>query len=543
MTGTRSLSPSAPIARNPRPTVARREGAGIGEIARGSTLNLVGAVAVVTTTLGMTVLVTRGFSPAVAGAFFTATSLFLILESISGLGADSGLVYFIARLRSTGGSRQIGGMLRSAVVPVAIASSLAAAVLIVFAHPLASAMLAGRARGGTSLGAVADALRVLALALPFAALTDILLGATRGYRDMRPTVVIDRTARSCLQLFAALIAAATGVVALLAPLWALAYVPAAASAWLVLRRIRRRSAAVDEGSEHAGMEQPAPGERFWRFTAPRALAMGAQVIIQRLDIVLVGIMRGPVDAAIYTAATRFLVVCQFGNQAIGMASQPHFSRLFALRDRLGANAIYKATTAWVVLVIWPLCLLAIIYGPTILSVFGNSYSTGSQVMVILGGSMLLASACGNIDVLLISTGRSTLSLANGLIALTVNVGIDLALIPHYGITGAAIGWAAALLAANVIPLLQIRRMVHLHPFGKATFLACGLSATSFGLVPALVRVLLGDGAAALLVSVVAGAAVLAAGLWYWRDAFQLSLLPRVRLSRGGFSPTVVSQKS
>ncbi len=542
MTGTRSLSASAPIARAPRTTEARRDGAGIGEIARGSTLNLVGTVAVVAATLGLTVLVTREFSPAVAGAFFTATSLFLILESISGLGADTGLVYFIARLRSTGGSRQIGRMLRSAVVPVAIAASLAAVVLIVFAHPVASAMLAGGARGGTSVGAVADALRLLALALPFAALTDILLGATRGYRDMRPTVVIDRTGRSCLQLLAALIAAASGAVVLLAPLWALAYVPAAAAAWLVLRRIRRRSAS-DGGAGHASIEQGAPTPRFWRFTAPRALAMGAQVIIQRLDIVLVGIMRGPVDAAIYTAATRFLVVCQFGNQAVGMASQPHFTRLFALRDRIGANAVYKATTAWVVLIIWPLCLLAIIYGPTILRVFGNSYSTGSLVMVILGGSMLLASACGNIDVLLISTGRSALSLANGLIALTVNVGIDLALIPHYGITGAAIGWAAALLAANVIPLLQISRLIHLHPFGKATFLACALSATSFGLVPVLIRVLLGGGAAALGVSVVGGAAVLAAGLWCWRDAFQLSLLPRVRLPRGAFSPDLLSQKS
>ncbi len=543
MTGTGSLSAGATVPRDPLPTAAPPEGAAIGEIARGSTLNLVGTVVLVASTLGLTVLVTREFSRAVAGAFFTATSLFLILESISGLGADTGLVYFIARLRSTGEGHQIRQMLRSALVPVAIAASLAAAVLIVFAHPLASAILAGRARGGTSLGAVADALRVLALALPFAALTDILLGATRGYRDMRPTVVIDRTARSCLQLLAALIAALTGAVALLAPLWALAYVPAAVAAWLVLRRIRRRSASIDEGFERPGAEQPAPRGRFWRFTAPRALAMGAQVIIQRLDIVLVGIMRGPVDAAIYTAATRFLVVCQFGNQAIGMASQPHFSRLFALRDRLGASAVYKATTAWVVLVIWPLCLLAIIYGPTILSVFGNSYRTGSGVMVILGGSMLLASACGNIDVLLISTGRSALSFANGLVALTVNVGIDLALIPRYGITGAAIGWAAALLAANVIPLLQISRMIRLHPFGKATFLACALTATSFGLVPALTRVFLGRGSAAVLVAVVGGCAVLAAGLWCWRDAFQLSLLPKLRLSRGAFSPALLSQKS
>ena len=86
---------------------------------------------------------------------------------------------------------------------------------------------------------VADALRALALALPFAALSDTLLGATRGYRVMRPTVVVDRIGRSSAQLIGVLIAISAGSIALLAPLWALPYVPAAVIGWYWLRRIRR----------------------------------------------------------------------------------------------------------------------------------------------------------------------------------------------------------------------------------------------------------------------------------------------------------------
>ena len=86
---------------------------------------------------------------------------------------------------------------------------------------------------------VADALRVLAVALPFAALSDTLLGATRGYRDMRPTVVVDKIGRASVQLIGVLIAVSVGSFALLAPLWAVAYVPAAGVAWYWLRRIRR----------------------------------------------------------------------------------------------------------------------------------------------------------------------------------------------------------------------------------------------------------------------------------------------------------------
>src|SRR5207245_6791112 len=89
---------------------------------------------------------------------------------------------------------------------------------------------------------VTVALRSLAVALPFAALLDTLLGASRGFRAMGPTVAVDRIGRSVVQLVGIVVAAEAGTAALLAPLWALPYVPAACLAWLWLRRIQRQSA-------------------------------------------------------------------------------------------------------------------------------------------------------------------------------------------------------------------------------------------------------------------------------------------------------------
>lgn len=514
------------------------DAAGIAEIARGSTLNLGGAAISAAATLGVTVLVARAFSRPVAGAFFTATSLFLIVEMVASLGAYTGLVYFIPRLRATGDDGSIRGLLRRAIVPVTVASIAAAVLLLVFAEPLARAMLAGRQSSGASPANATTALRALAAALPFAALLDTLLGATRGYNDMRPTVALDRVSRSVLQLLAVIVAGVLGATALLAPLWALAYIPAATAAWIWLRHIRRRSPASPDPQRRT-RDSDANPDRFWLYTVPRALALGAQQIIQRLDIVLVAILRGPVDAAIYTAATRFLVVGQLGNQAISMAAQPQLSRLFGLGDRLGAGAVYQTTTAWLVLLTWPLYLLAISFGPAVLTVFGHAYSAGSDVMILLGAAMLLASACGQVDVVLTSTGRSALSLANGLIALTVNVGVDLALIPRYGITGAAIGWAAAIAASNLIPLAQVAKIVRIHPFGAGTLIACALTGLSFGGLPVLVRFLLGGGTGAQLVAIAAGCVALAAGMWRWRERLQLSLIPRPRIGRGGFAPSAL----
>src|SRR6202044_2335295 len=91
------------------------------------------------------------------------------------------------------------------------------------------------------------------------------------------------------------------------------------------------------------------------------------------------------------------------------------------------------------------------------------------------------------------TGRSSWSLANGLMAVVVNVTLDVLLIPRYGITGAAIGWAVAIIITNLTPLAQL-----------AAF---------------------GPGAVASLSAVGAGCLVQAGGLWRFRDSLRLKALP------------------
>ena len=504
-------------------------GGGLRGIARGGALNLAGAVVSAGATIGMTLVITRHFSKPVAGAFFAATSVFVIVSVVAGLGAANGIVYFVARLRSLGDQGRIPVMLRAAIRPAACVAVLSALAVALAAKPLAWGLLGGHPRSGVSVQGVANALRAMAIALPFAALLDAFLSVARGYRDMRPTVLIDRLGRSSGQLLGVTIAAAVGSAALLAPLWAAAYVPATTAALLWLRHSRRRQSRVNAADTTTGRPPTrralarAPRE-FWRFTAPRSLATMAQVVIQRLDIVLVGIMRGPAAAAIYTAATRFLVVGQLGNAALSLAAQPRFTELFAVGARTEANRIYQATTGWLVSVTWPIYLLAMVYGPQILSVFGRSYQAGAPVMIILAATMLVATACGQVDMVLTTTGRSSWSLANGLTAVIVNVSVDVALIPRYGIIGAAIGWAAAIGVTNLVPLAQVAVVAKLQPFGRGTLTACAIAGLCFGVVPLGFRTLVNGHGPGAIAAIGVGCLLYGAGLWLMRDTLQLPMI-------------------
>ncbi len=494
----------------------------LAEVARGSVLNLTGAAVAGFGTLAVTLVITRRFTQTAAGTFFTAMSLFLIVEAVVSLGAPTGTVYFIARLRSLGQQHRIPAVMRAATRPVAVVSVAAAVALVLLAAPAASLLVHGQlGQSGTRPAQLAAEVRVLAAALPFAAMLDTVLAASRGYRAMGPTAAVDRIGRPVMQLAGIGLAASAGSAALLAPFWALPYVPAACAAWLWYRRIQRRAGQAGKPTAPARPQ----GLRFWRFTAPRGLAALAQITIQRIDIVLVAIMRGPVEAAVYTAATRFLVAGQFGNQAISMAAQPRFTEMFAQGDHRGANRIYQATTAWLILLTWPLYLLAVSFGPQILTVFGHSYRAGANVMVILGLTMLLATGCGQVDMVLVTAGRSSWSLVNGLLAVVVNVGLDVLLIPHYGITGAAIGWSAAIVVTNLMPLAQVAASARLHPFGRGTLISAVLCAVAFGLLPRAARELIGHGAVPALTAIACGGAVMAAGIWRFRADLQLAAMP------------------
>jgi len=531
--------------RKPRDAAAGTPG--LAGVARGGAVNLAGAVISAAGSVGLTVLVTRSFPQSAVGTFFVAMSLFLIAEAIINLGAYNGAIYFIARLRALNAERRIPAIIRATVVPVAVASVIGAAALVVFVHPITRLLLNTSFSGHVSAGALATALRVLAVALPFAALTDTMLGATRGYHEMRPTVLVDRIGRSTLQVLGVALAAVAGSAALLAPLWALPYLPVAIIATLWLRRIVRRQqaemAVVRRSTTMKAADQPKAAQRpadhaaadnrhgkpnargFWKFTAPRSLASLAQIVVQRADIILVGVLKGPIDAAIYTAATRFLVAGQLGNAAISMAAQPQLTRLFAVRDLAGANTVYQVTTAWLILLTWPLYLLAAVFGPTVLRIFGPSYQAGSTVMIILALTMLVATACGQVDMVLITTGRSSWSLYNGLLAMGVNIGVDLVLIPRFGITGAAIGWAAAICMSNLVPLAQVAVAAKVHPFGKGMAAASALTVLSFAVIPLALRAVAGPGSTTSITAIALGGTVMALGLWLLHQTLHLSAMP------------------
>jgi O-antigen/teichoic acid export membrane protein len=384
-------------------------------------------------------------------------------------------------------------------------------------------------------------LRSLAPFLPAAALTDAWLAATRGFGSMRPTVRIEKITRSVLQLVAIALVAAYATGPSLGVAWAAPYLLAAGlAAWAVRSAARSARRASSSGLEPVITEpvQPAAdpstaavARRFWAFTWPRTISSFAQFALQRLDVLMVAALRGPAEAAVYTAATRFLVLGQLGAQAISSAAQPQLGEALARDDRPLANQLYRTATAWLMLLSWPLYLLSAAFAPLVLAIFGEGYSGGAVVVAVLALAMLVATGCGMVDMLLTMGGRTSWNLWNTLLALAVNVVLNLLLIPPLGILGAALAWAAAILVNNLVPLAQIGCVLGLHPFDAATRRAALLSVSCFGVLPCSLLLLSVPPLLALSLSLVIGLPSYAVLCWWSRDVLRLASLHSARTRR------------
>ncbi|MCU7730254.1 polysaccharide biosynthesis C-terminal domain-containing protein [Actinoplanes sp. KI2] len=491
-------------------------------VARGGLANMVGSALAGGTGFGVTWIVARSLGPDQAGAFFASTAAFVLAGGLAKLGTQTGLVYWPARLRATGRAELLGACLRTGLAPV-IGMSLLLAVGLWLTAPAIAHATAHDSRA--VVGTHTAGLRVLALFLPLQALTDALLTATRGYRMMRPTVLYDRIVRSALQL---LLVAAAGVATLwtagtlpvFAFAWAAPYLPVTVLSAYAIRKLYL--ASKPPGVTTRRVERRGLRRDFWRFTGPRALASVAQLALQRVDVLLVAALGGLAPAAIYAVAGRFVVLIQFANQGISQSVQPRLAEALTIGDRANANHLYQTATGWLVLVTWPINLVVIQLAPLYLRLFGDGYTAGRAVVVILASAMLVATGCGMVDMVLAMAGRTSWNLVNVLIALGVTIGLDVLLIPRFGALGAAIGLACAMVANNVLPLVQVGRAVGLHPFGRGTRAAALLSLACFGVLPLLVGALAG---LALAVP------TFLAGVWLLRGPLALDAFTSTRRTR------------
>jgi O-antigen/teichoic acid export membrane protein len=488
------------------------------KLARRSAVNFVGLAAANALQFGLVLLIATWLTPADAGVFFEGFAAVRLLSVLAVLGLDITAIRYVAVHRARGEMDQARAAVVVSLLLAGVLSIAITAVVFILAPQVSDSF------GEAHLETV---LKIMALSLPAVVLQMVLIGATRGTGRMRAFVVVDQVADGVLRvaLVAVAMALGTGLDGTATAFTVASYLTTAAAAVAARPVIGRLREAVT-------VDIP----ELVRFSANQWGASIAGVGLLWAGTLLLGYWRPPDDVAVYSIATRTVLLGMMFILPIGIAFQPQIGRLYARSDNAGLRRMYSFATKWSTLVGCPALIFIALYATPVLHLFyDDSYARGAWPLALLAIGQTVSAATGPCGHVVTMIGRSDLVLQNSLAALVLNLTLSLALIEPFGLVGAGLAWGISIIAWNAIRVWQVWRVLEMHPFGDWTPRLLGALA-AFIVAAAGLRLLL-DGMpapVALLVgatgaTIVYAAALIAAGAFDEDDRF----LPRpvARLAR------------
>ncbi len=192
-------------------------------------------------------------------------------------------------------------------------------------------------------------------------------------------------------------------------------------------------------------------------SAPMMSAKYLTMIYTWLDILILAWYATEPMVAIYRVATRLTSLTTIPLVSINSIAGPKFAEAYGAKDdkRL-QNSVKQATR----LIFWscvPILLIFLVFPKFCLWTFGKGFTTHDAIIVFVIVTIGQAAnvLTGPVTVLLNMTGRQKVTMYYALATVVIDVGLNLILIPKYGIIGAAIATAVSRTVLNFGCSLQI----------------------------------------------------------------------------------------
>lgn len=172
-------------------------------------------------------------------------------------------------------------------------------------------------------------------------------------------------------------------------------------------------------------------------------------LLLRVDIYMVQAYLSPSDTAFYALALRFTETVLEVPQAIGLVLYPKLAAL--PEERI--HALTAQTCRRTLLATLPMSFVLGVFGPWLIRIwYGAAYAPAGAPLPWAAVGVAAMSVFVIITRNFTAREKQRVNTVSGLLALIINVSLNMYLIPHYGIVGAAIATAIAYSAAVAILL-------------------------------------------------------------------------------------------
>ncbi len=205
------------------------------------------------------------------------------------------------------------------------------------------------------------------------------------------------------------------------------------------------------------------GKRKWiarpmlKMAMPLLLVTSTSVISASADTIMLGWLSTTYNVGLYNVGSRIALLVSFFLMVTNAAVSPKLAALFADNKIKEMETMVKTVTFGLILIAIFSLTVFIVFGKTILGLWGSDFKEAYYILIILGIGQFFNISTGSSGLLLIMCGYEKL---HGYISLTfvlMNLLLNYFLIKNYGAFGAAIATTITVSGENLAKLILAKK--------------------------------------------------------------------------------------
>ena len=190
-------------------------------------------------------------------------------------------------------------------------------------------------------------------------------------------------------------------------------------------------------------------------------------LFTQADIWIVGMFSSTESVGIYGVTVRLVTLVAFSLGAFSTIIPPIMSSVHASGDMNELKRVVSGSTRWILSTAMPIILILTLEGEIILKYFfGDEFVSGYAALLILCAGQLINAGSGLVGYLLQMTGGHRSLMKITLFWGILNVLLNMALVPVWGIAGAALSTSFCLAMVNVTAVFVVYRKLSVYTLAK-----------------------------------------------------------------------------
>jgi O-antigen/teichoic acid export membrane protein len=298
---------------------------------------------------------------------------------------------------------------------------------------------------------LAQLLHLAAIALPGAAVGKVVLGFLNGQRRMGAFMIV--TALQSMATVACTVALVeTGHGATGATLGLL--IPAAVAGFASLIAVRRETW---QGPSRV-IAFPSFSPTLLRYGALVTLSNSIGLIQGYTDTVMIGAFLSETEVGLYAAAMLLLQFVLFPGNAARLVVTPRIAALWSKDEAASVQCLMERSLSAVAMIAVPSAFTIALSNAVLLpAIFGAPFSAAGHAIALLMPGAAVMGTWATTGATLGITGHVQSAFKLSLLSAAANIPLNAILIPHFGISGAALATTASLVVACILEAYSVHK--------------------------------------------------------------------------------------